>query len=238
MRRFLLPLLIIIVLTSCTVVTTESYRSADTLGGPLRFRMGLGVQAGQGIGTQSDPDSLHNVAYSMPAVQGFLGLGILDNLDIYGSASVGFPLSTDFGAGVKFKFLDNLGLKGAVIPGFKYTNMDESVSSGDTFSYRIMGGEVPVVFTYSILNMILLTGGVHGGYYKMSYSRNGVENNYDFFTYGGIIMPEFKLGILRISPGVDIRGHYSSNTPIVFPTDTYNDVRKHIYPFISISLQF
>lgn len=236
--RIIIPLLIIILMTSCTVVTTESYRSADTLGGPLRFRMGLGVQAGQGIGQQTNPDTLQNVAYSMPALQGFIGLGILDNMDIYGSASVGFPLSTDFGGGVKFKFLDNLGLKGALIPGFKYTSMDNAVSLGDTLSYTIMGGEMPLVFTYSIVNMILLTGGVHGGYYRMSYTRNGTGNNYDFFTYGAVIMPEFKLGVLRISPGVDLRGHYSKDTPIVFPTDTYSKLRRHVYPFISISLQF
>ena len=109
---------------------------------------------------------------------------------------------------------------------------------GDTISYRIIGGEIPLVFTYSILNMVLLTGGVHGGYYRMSYTDNGASNNYDFFTYGAVLMPEVKLGIIRISLGVDIRSHYSSNTPIVFTTDTYSPLRRNIYPFLSLSLQF
>ncbi len=244
MKKIIFPLIMILLISSCTTITTESFRSADTLGGPFKFRGGIGVQAGQAVESQTDPDSLKNFSHMNPAAQAFVGVGVLENIDLYTSASVSFPLSMDFGIGVKYKFLDKVGLKAAIIPSVKYSFADSIImtsnlfgNSKDTISYKIKGIEVPVVFTYSIINIFLLTGGVHGGYYTMNYTKNNVSNNYDVFTYGIIIMPEIKWSVIRISPGLDIRNFYSKNTPI---SNTVNNslIVKHFYPFISLSLQF
>ncbi|MCK4523364.1 hypothetical protein KAU15_00430, partial [candidate division WOR-3 bacterium] len=239
-----LILILLLLISSCTTITTESFRSADTLGGPLKFRGGIGVQAGQAVESQTNPDSLKNFSHMNPAAQAFVGIGILENIDFYTSASVSFPLSIDFGIGIKYKFLDKIGLKGAIIPSVKYSFADSIVvkssllgNSQDTISYNIKGFELPVVFTYSIIDIFLLTGGVHGGYYTMNYTKNNVSNNYDVFTYGIIVMPEIKWSVIRISPGLDIRSFYSKNTPIS-NTEGNSLIVKHFYPFISLSLQF
>ncbi len=243
MKKIILPLILIMLISSCTTITTESFRSADTLGGPLKFRGGIGVQAGQAVESQTNPDSLKNFSHMNPAVQAFAGIGILENIDLYTSASISFPLSMDFGIGVKYKFLDKVGLKAAIIPSVKFSSADSIITSNlfstskDTISYNIKGFELPLVFTYSIIDIFLLTGGVHGGYYTMNYTKNNVSNNYNVFTYGVILMPEIKWSVIRISPGLDIRNFYSKNTPIS-NTEGNSLIVKHFYPFISLSLQF
>ena len=234
MKKFIYPLLILMITASCTVITTEPYRSADTLGGPLHFRAGIGAQLGGLISGQTRTDTLENIGIVYPAGIAYAGIGLWKNLDLYASVSMTFPaVGTSFS--LKYKFYDKLGFKAGMMPTFKYsTGAGEAV--GDSFSYRLIGGELPVMGTFSLADILKLTVGVQGGYYRYMYD-SGTARNYDFFSYGLNLMPELKLFFFRITPGVEFRGYYSMNTPIVYNSD-YNLFQKHVFPYLSISFQF
>lgn len=234
MKTILIFMLVILLAGSCTVITTEPYRSADTLGGPMHFRAGIGAQLGGLISGQTNPDSLQNIGTIMPAGIAYAGLGITKSMDLFASVSLGIP-SIGSSVSLKYKFIDMLGFKAAVMPTFKY-NSGSGVAFSDSFNYRLIGGELPLMFTYSILDIVKLTAGLQGGFYRYMYD-SGTARNYDFFSYGLNLMPELKLYFFRITPGVEFRGYYSMKTPIAYDTDrTFFD--KHVFPYLSISFQF
>ena len=235
----LFPLVILIfIISSCTVMTMEPYRTADTLGAPLRFRVGLDIQSGQLIPEQTNPDTLSDIGVGIPAGKLYAGIGIWNNIDAYASASYGFPLSVDYGGGIKYQYIDKLGFKAAVVPHIKYAKAEDMVVLEDTLNYKLIGGELPFAFTYSIINIIMISGGVHAGYYQLDYTdQSGVSDKYNFMSYGAFIMPEIKLGVIRVSLGVDYRRYYSPKMPIKY-SDTYSPLQRNFHPFLSLSLQF
>lgn len=237
MKKKTTPFVILIfLLTSCTVITMEPYRTADTLGGPLHFRAGAGVQLGQLITQQSIEGEFHNGDLSYPAINVFAGMGILKNIDAYLSAGVAFP-SLGAALGIKYKFFDKLGLKMAVIPTVRFSNFSNTVNvlgRTDTYKYMYLGGEAPVCATFSILDIVFLTAGVHGGYYRMAFENDNEKLYYNMFSYGLFFSPELKLWVLRITPSVDFRWYSTPGAEYICETEAL----KNVYPSINISLQF
>ena len=227
MKKIIYVLFILVLTASCTVITTEPYRSADTLGGPMHFRAGIGAQLGGLISGQTKTDTLENIGIVYPAGSAYAGIGLWKNRYRYSSVAMTFSL--------KYKFFDKLGFKAGMMPTFKYST-GAGEAAGDSFSYKLIGGELPVMGTFSLADILKLTVGLQGGYYRYMYD-SGTARNYDFFSYGLNLMPELKLFFFRITPGVEFRGYYSMNTPIVYNSD-YSIFQKHVFPYLSISFQF
>ncbi len=230
MKKFyvIFILLITTFLSSCTAVSLEPYRSADTLG-PLHFRGGIGFVGGFSSYATLNNDTLLDLGIFVPMASVFAGIGISKNIDIYGSASFPFINDPVYGVGVKYKFFDRLGLKIATIPTFKY-------SENSVEKYKTYCAELPFLFTYTFLNFLYLTGGIHTGYYNVSNYENG-NTSYDFVSYGIFVMPEVKIFNLRISLGSDLRYYKSLKYNLVY-SDGLNYFQKHINPFLTVSFQF
>lgn len=226
----------IILLTSCTAVSLEPYRSADTLG-PLHFRGGISFEGGFLSYANLNNDTLKDLGILVPMVSAFAGFGVSKNIDIYGSVAFPFITKPVYGAALKFKFIDKLGFKSAIIPAFKYNVQNDVVVLSDTLSYLTYGIEMPLVFTYSIFNFLLFTGGVHSGYYRVSATENGSNTSYDFFSYGLTVMPEIKFFNTRVSLGCDLRYYKSLKYEIDYSNDL-NYIQKHVNPFVNFSFQF
>ncbi|MDD3803376.1 MAG: hypothetical protein PHW02_03185 [bacterium] len=236
MRKIMVLIFLTLLLSSCSVITMEPFRTADTLGGPLHFRAGAGVQMGQFVGQQRVENEFHNSNLAFPAVNLFLGLGILKNIDLYASAGVAFP-SLGAALGVKYQFYDKLGLKVAVIPTLRFSNFSNTVNvfgNNETFKYMYLGGETPVAATFSLFNFILLTAGAHVGYYRMAFETDNEKFYYNLFSYGVYLMPELKVFALRLTPSVDFRWYFAPGAKLVNETEGL----KNVYPSISLSLQF
>ncbi|GEM_PF-2799049 len=214
---------------SCSAISIETYKSADTLG-PLHFRVGAGGQFGFLSDASLIGDSLKNLGLSFPLVNLFGGLGITKKIDIY--ASLSFPFNPIFGFGVKYQFFDKLGLKMATLPNFKYS-YQKDIEISDT--NLTVGFELPFILTYSGFNIIFLTTGIQTGYYKYFSNENNLS--YDFLTYGLNFMPEIKFKIIRFSFGFELRFYKSFKYRVVYDKDL-EFYRKHFNPFINISLQF
>ncbi|HCP16170.1 MAG: hypothetical protein QME48_04610 [bacterium] len=224
-------MLLTILLSSCTAVSLEPYRSADTLG-PLHLRVGGGFVGGFSSYANLSNDTLLDLGVFVPMASVFAGIGITNNIDVYGSASFSLITNPVYGASVKYKFFDRFGLKIAIVPTFKYN----SNNNNDLGKYSTYGGELPFVLTYSFLNFLYLTGGIHTGYYKVSVYES-VNTSYDFLSYGFFIMPEVKFFNLRFSLGCDLRYYESLKYKLIY-SDDLNYFQKHINPFLTISFQF
>lgn len=236
MKKIILISFLILIFASCTVITMEPYRTADTLGGPLHFRFGAGVQLGQLISQQSNPDEFHNGDAPYPVVNAYVGTGLLKNLDLYLSAGITLP-SVGTAVSLKYQFYDKLGLKFAIIPAFRYNSGSNSSSiTGDTidYKYNIIGGELPLCATFSVFNIILVTAGVQGGYYRMAFDEDSRQIDYNMISYGFYLIPEVKLLAFRITPSVDFRWFTTLGSDYVASTSGFHN----IYPSLSLSLQF
>lgn len=236
MKNIFVILIFVFLFASCTVITMEPYRSADTLGGPLHVRAGIGIQMGQLITQQGDSANFVNGDLPFPTANAYAGIGISKNIDIYGSVGITFP-SLSGSLGMKFQFYDKLGLKLAVIPTFRLNNGEnKAVAFGDSsyYNYNIIGGELPIVASYSILNFIILTAGSHAGCYFMEFKEDSNRVNFTMLSYGFYLMPEIKLWAFRITPSVDFRWFNVPNATYVRSTSDF----RNIYPSLSLSFQF
>jgi len=236
MKKIVFLSFLLLLFASCSVITMEPFRSADTLGGLLHFRGGIGGQLGQLVTQQSIEGEFHNGDITYPATNVFLGMGIHKSIDVYMSAGLTFP-SLGGALGVKYQFYDKLGLKFAVIPTIRFSNFSNSVNvfgNTETFKYMYLGGETPVAVTFSLFNFILLTAGVHGGYYRMAFETDNEKLYYNMFSYGFYLMPEIKVFALRLTPSVDFRWYWTPGAEFVKATEGI----RNIYPSLSLSLQF
>ena len=96
-----------------------------------------------------------------------------------------------------------------------------------------LGGETPVAATFSLFNFVLITAGVHGGYYRMAFEQDLEKVYYNLFSYGFYFMPEIKIFAVRFSPSVDFRWFFTPGVDFVRTTEGF----KNVYPSLSISLQ-
>jgi len=234
MKNIIVFIVILILSVSCTVIAIEPYRTEDTLG-PLHFRIGAGVELGQLAPNPSSSDTINDLGINFPLGIVYAGMGIWDNIDIYASAAMTVP-SLALSGTIKYKFYDKLGFKMALTPTFKYSD-GEGEAFSDSFSYVLMGGELPLAFTYSILGVVMLSAAPHAGYYNYEYDRGGVINSYDYYTYGATVTAEAKVGFLRVTLGVDGTKYYSSSHTLTF-SDSQNLLNKNLYPYLTVSFQF
>jgi len=216
------------------VIAIEPYRTADTLG-PLHFRLGAGVELGQLAPNPSSSDTIRDLGINFPLGIVYAGMGVWDNIDIYASAAMTVP-SLALSGTVKYKFYDKLGFKMALNPTFKYSN-GEGEAFSDSFNYTLMGGELPLAFTYSVLGIVMLSAAPHAGYYIYEYNKGGSVNSYDYYAYGATLTLEAKAAFLRVTLGVDFTKYYSSDHTLTF-SDSENLLNKNLYPFLTVSFQF
>lgn len=234
MKNLIILFFILLLSASCTVIAVEPYRTADTLG-PLHFRIGAGAELGQLAPNPPSSNEITDLGKSYPLGIVYAGMGIWDNIDIYASAGLTFP-SLSYSGTLKYKFFDSMGLKSAITPTFTFSE-GSGVSFGDSFSYRLMGGELPIPVTYSILGMVMLSAAPHAGFYNLENTTAGTTNSYSYYTYGATLTAEVKIALIRISLGVDGTKYYAPGKTLSFSTnDTPFD--KNIYPFLTLSFQF
>ncbi len=238
MKRIILVIMIsMFMLSSCAVISMSSYKDGKTLG-LGHFRTGLGIELSPSIPAQDNADTLSGIGSYSFSGNTFLGIGLPMGIDIYGSATLSYP-SYDFKLALKKKLYGNLVFNTSVIPTFVYGKNDgDSLPFLSNINYQVMGFEMPWAFTFDILNIVFLTVGVEGGYYKYNDNTNNID--FDVYSYGAYLMPEIKIFTFRLTPGIALKRFASMSSEINNSSYTMNvyDDQTFIYPFLSVSYQF
>jgi hypothetical protein len=230
---------LLVFLPGCAVVSISQHQTAELLGeGNVRITtaVGLGRDLAEGTIYEAGTDEEGEGGdYTVPLFEAGIGIGITEKLDLGGMfwASLG---SGGVRTYAKFALPSSSQTTHyAFVPGLVYQNSDGErtiFDSTDKYNYRLLGLEIPILFSYRASRAVSLYGSGRVHVYNLS-----IED--PIYTDG---RESFFIAMPGLTGGIQIRGAGIDITPEVAVFYIYDRIKEsgslRLFPNFGLSFRF